>query len=70
MSIAASATAAPRVSAPRWPSRAPPGDYRQTQVGDASDTSPYPARTPAIGISTATYIANMARLIRALGERR
>jgi len=52
------------------PRRPVPGDYRQSQVGDASDTSPYPDRNPAMGISTATYIANMARLIRALQERR
>jgi hypothetical protein len=46
-----------------------PGDYRTTRVGDASDTSPYIAEHPVTGISTATYIANMARLIRALNER-
>jgi hypothetical protein len=46
-----------------------PGDFGLTQVGDASDTSPYPDPAPATGISTATYIANMARLIRALGPR-
>ena len=45
-----------------------PGDYRTTRVGDASDTSPYIAEHPVTGISTATYIANMARLIRALNE--
>ena len=43
-----------------------PGDFRTTHVGDASDTSPYPTDRPVIGISTATYIANMALLIRAL----
>lgn len=43
-----------------------PGDYRTTHVGDASDTSPYPTDRPVIGLSTATYMANMARLIRAL----
>jgi hypothetical protein len=42
------------------------GDYRTTRVGDASDTSPYITDTPVIGISTADYIANMARLIEAL----
>lgn len=46
-----------------------PGDYRMTRVGDWSDTSPYLADRPVTGISTATYIANMARLIRALGAR-
>ena len=52
------------------PRRPPPGDYRTTHVGDASDTSPYPTDRPVTGISTATYIANMAMLIRALEERR
>jgi hypothetical protein len=42
------------------------GDYRTTHVGDSSDTSPYTTDRPVTGISTATYIANMARLIRAL----
>jgi PelA/Pel-15E family pectate lyase len=44
-----------------------PGDYRTTRVGDETDTSPYIADRPVIGISTADYIANMARLIGALG---
>ena len=44
------------------------GDFRQTHVGDESDTSPFPDPDPATGISTATYIANMARLILALGD--
>ncbi|MGQ0588937.1 MAG: pectate lyase [Sphingosinicella sp.] len=48
---------------PRHP---PPGDFRTTHVGDASDTSPYPTDNPVIGISTATYMANMALLLRAL----
>ena len=48
------------------PRRPPPGDFRTTHVGDASDTSPYTTDRPVIGISTATYIANMALLIRAL----
>ena len=46
------------------------GDFRQTYVGDESDTSPFPDPNPVTGISTATYIANMTRLIRALEERR
>jgi hypothetical protein len=46
-----------------------PGDYRTTRVGDSSDTSPYIADHPVTGISTATYIANMAQLIRALNGR-
>lgn len=52
------------------PRRPPPGDFRTGHVGDASDTSPYTTNTPVIGISTATYIANMAVLIRAYEERR
>ena len=43
-----------------------PGDYRTTHVGDAHDTSPYTTDNPVTGISTATYITNMATLIRAL----
>ena len=47
-----------------------PGDFRQTYVGDQSDTSPFPDPEPVTGISTATYIANMTRLILALDEGR
>ena len=47
-----------------------PGDYRTTRVGDATDTSPFITETPVIGISTATYMANMAKLIQTLQERR
>jgi PelA/Pel-15E family pectate lyase len=43
------------------------GDFRTTHVGDASDTSPYTTDSPVIGISTSAYIANMAKLIEALG---
>lgn len=50
------------------PRRPPPGDYRTSHVGDASDTSPYTTDRPVAGISTATYIANMAMLIRSLGR--
>lgn len=53
-----------------WTIYAPSGDYGTTQVGDPTDTSPYPDPNPATGISTATYIANMARLIGALEGRR
>jgi PelA/Pel-15E family pectate lyase len=52
------------------PRRPPPGDFRTTHVGDPSDTSPHPTDNPVIGISTATYIANMARLIEALERQR
>ncbi|MGQ0661539.1 pectate lyase, partial [Sphingosinicella sp.] len=48
---------------PRTP---PPGDFRTTHVGDSSDTSPYRTDRPVIGISTATYIANMVMLIEVL----
>ena len=51
---------------PRTP---PPGDFRTTHVGDSSDTSPYRTDRPVIGISTATYIANMVMLIEALNRR-
>jgi hypothetical protein len=52
------------------PAQPVPGDYRTTRVGDDTDTSPYIADRPVIGISTADYIANMARLIAALGPAR
>jgi hypothetical protein len=47
-----------------------PGDFSETQVGDETDTSPYPD-DQLVGISTAAYIRNMSVLIRALdaGER-
>jgi hypothetical protein len=48
------------------PAEPVPGDYATTRVGDPSDTSPYIADKPVIGISTADYIANMATLIEAL----
>ena len=48
------------------PAEPAPGDFRSSHVGDATDTSPYTTETPVIGISTATYIANMSRLIEAL----
>ena len=48
------------------PRRPVPGDYWTTHVGDSSDTSPFTAPNPVLGISTGTYIENMAALIRAL----
>ena len=48
------------------PAKPPAGDFRTTRVGDGSDTSPYIADTPVIGISTGTYIEHMSRLIEAL----
>ncbi len=43
-----------------------PGDFRSTQVGDATDTSPYYDPKPVVGISTSVYIDNMKTLITAL----
>jgi len=39
------------------------GDYSQTLVGDASDTSPYTTDRPVTGISTGTFIQNMSALL-------
>ncbi|MCF8503376.1 MAG: pectate lyase [Caulobacter sp.] len=43
-----------------------PGDFATTNVGDRTDTSPYLADQPVIGISTGTFIQKMATLIRYL----
>jgi len=43
-----------------------PGEFSQTRVGDPTDTSPYLADVPKIGISTGAYVENMATLIRYL----
>lgn len=43
-----------------------PGDYSQTRVGDATDTSPYLTDDPEIGISTGTFIRNMTTLMQAV----
>ncbi len=40
-----------------------PGDYGQTLVGDASDTSPRYHHNPATGISTGTFIQHMSALL-------
>lgn len=40
------------------------GDYSQTRVGDDSDTSPFTTPHPPMGISAATFVANMAVLSR------
>jgi len=40
-----------------------PGDYGQTLVGDATDTSPYMTDQPLIGISTGAFIQNMSALL-------
>jgi PelA/Pel-15E family pectate lyase len=45
------------------PAAPAPGDYSQTRVGDASDTSPYVTDTPETGISTGRFIQNMSALM-------
>lgn len=45
-----------------------PGDFSQTRVGDATDTSPYITDQPVGGISVAAYIQNMAVLSQYVGE--
>jgi len=45
------------------PPATPDADYGSTNVGDATDTSPYPTDKPEMGISTGTYIQNMGALI-------
>jgi hypothetical protein len=39
------------------------GDFSQTRVGDASDTSPYIAEDPVLGISLGSFIQNMSALM-------
>ncbi len=41
-------------------------DYSQTRVGDSSDTSPYIAENPALGISISSFIENMSALMQAV----
>jgi hypothetical protein len=48
------------------PPAPPPGFVDRGQVGDEWDTSPFTAPSGPMGISTGTYINNMARLIRFL----
>ncbi len=50
------------------PAEPVPGDYRETWVGDDSDTSPFYLPQPRPVIALDTYIANMARLVRYLRE--
>ena len=40
-----------------------PGDFAQTLVGDASDTSPHTTDHPVTGISTGAFIQNMSALL-------
>lgn len=42
------------------------GDFSQTRVGDASDTSPYIAEEPVPGISIGSFIQNMSALMQAV----
>ncbi len=44
------------------------GDFSQTLVGDASDTSPHTTDHPVIGISTGTFIQNMSALLLSAGS--
>jgi len=52
------------------PSTPVPGDFSQNRVGDDTDTSPYIAETPRIGISTSTFIQNMTALMQAAWQNR
>lgn len=45
-----------------------PGDFSQTRVGDATDTSPYITDNPVPGISVAAFIQNMAVLSQYVGQ--
>jgi len=40
-----------------------PGDFAQTLVGDATDTSPHTTDQPITGISTGAFIQNMSALL-------
>jgi hypothetical protein len=48
----------------------PPGDFSRTFVGDDTDTSPYPAPQPVMGISVGAYLKNMDSLVRFLEVQR
>ena len=48
------------------PKEIPPGDFASSNVGDDSDTSPFPAGDRVMGISVATYTNNLGALIRFL----
>lgn len=43
-----------------------PGDFAQTLVGDATDTSPHTTDQPITGISTGAFIQNMSALLLSL----
>ncbi len=55
------ATSNPYIGDP--PPTPSPGDYAQTLVGDAYDTSPYTTDRPVTGISTGSFIQNMSALL-------
>jgi PelA/Pel-15E family pectate lyase len=44
------------------------GDFGQTRVGDASDTSPYISDNPELGISISSFIQNMSVLIQTMED--
>lgn len=44
------------------------GDFGQTRVGDASDTSPYVSDDPQLGISISSFIRNMSLLIQTVED--
>jgi PelA/Pel-15E family pectate lyase len=46
-----------------------PGDFSETLVGDASDTSPFTTDAPVTGISTGAFIQNMSALLLSLDSR-
>jgi len=46
------------------------GDFSQTYVGDATDTSPFPDPAPVPGIATDVFVRNMGVLIRGLMSQR
>lgn len=55
------ATSNPYIGPP--PAAASPGDFGQTLVGDAYDTSPFITQNPVTGISTGAFIQNMSALL-------
>lgn len=48
------------------PNTVAPGDFRSTDVGDRTDTSPFDVEDGVIGISTGTYMDHMITLMSAL----
>jgi len=63
------ATSNPYIGEPPAAPAAPAaGDFSQTLVGDAYDTSPFITETPVTGISTGAFIQNMSALLLSLGS--